>query len=136
MSLLKTKRLSQSCLIVFLLLLSFPAFSAVPKVKADSVVNISCTSVDVLGSVNPRGLDTSYRFDCSSSLGSFSSVWFNLPAGADFVDVQYNLKDLKQKTEYRVNIYACNVDGCDFSNSKTFITKKCTVKILQWQEIY
>lgn len=139
MSLLKLMRLSQSCclaILIFVVLLPFSAFSAVPRVRLDSVINVSCASAGVLGAVNPRGSDTLYRFDCLSSYDSFSSDWFNLPAGSVFVDVQYNLKDLKQNTEHKVSIYACNVDGCDFSNVKTFITKKCGVKILQWREVY
>lgn len=135
MSLLKIKRLSQSCCLVIILFASVPAFSAVPKIKLVDVVNISCFSAEILGAVNPRGLDTSYRFDCLSSSDSVSSAWF-IAAGSDPVDVIYNLKDLKQNTEYRVSIYACNIDGCDFSNVKTFITKKCKVKVLQWREVY
>ncbi len=136
MSLPKIITLRASCCLVLVFFISSPVFSAVPKSKIDSVLNVSCASVDVLGAINPRGLDTSYRFDCLSSDGSFFSVWFNLSAGSDYVDVQYTFKDLKQKTEYRVNIYAYNSDGCDFSNKKTFITKKCGVRILKWQEIY
>lgn len=138
MSLLKIRLLRQSCclaIVLFMLLLPFSAFSAVPAVRLDSVFNILCSSADILGAVNPKGKETSYRFDCLSSFGSVSSAWF-VVSGSAFVDVQYTFKDLKQKTEYRVNIYACNSDGCDFSNSKTFITKKCGVKILKWQEIY
>lgn len=135
MSLLKIKRLSQSCCLVIAFFVSVPAFSAVPRSNINSVKNVSCASADVIGSINPRGLDTSYRFDCSSSFDSMSSVWF-VAAGSDSVDVQYTFKDLKQDTEYRVSIYACNIDGCDFSNIKTFITKKCKTKVFQWREVY
>lgn len=121
---------------LFVLLMPSLVFSAVPVAKIDSIDNISCASADVLGAVNPCGLDTSYRFNWFSSHSSFCSDWFYLSAGHVPIDVIYKLVGLKRATEYRVSIYACNSDGCGFSNLDQFITKKCSVKVLQWQEVY
>jgi sugar lactone lactonase YvrE len=99
----------------------------VPEASTQGVSGITATQATVAGSVNPKGLPATYRFEYGTSTAYGSSAPLpegSVSAGSESVPVSALLSGLKPQTEYHYRIVATNsVGGLAAGEDKTFKTK-------------
>lgn len=106
---------------------SGPTASA-PEATTKNVSDVATSSASIAGTVNPKGLETSYWFEYSSSslLGSIlPSVTghVSVGSGTGTVPALANITGLKAKTTYSYRIVAQNSSGTTKGTVATFKTK-------------
>jgi hypothetical protein len=91
----------------------------VPKVESASASNPTESEVELQGSVNPCGAETTYSFEYTTLqhfeeegfTGAASAGSGQLPALNQFEDVSVDLNGLLSGTSYRFRLVATNVEG-------------------------
>jgi phosphodiesterase/alkaline phosphatase D-like protein len=77
----------------------------------------------VLGTVNPKGVKTTYWFEYGPSISFGSSTGVvTVAAGSEAVSATANLTGLKPSTSYYFRIGAKNAYGVSYSGLYSFIT--------------
>ncbi|MHB8242514.1 MAG: hypothetical protein ACYDHN_11035, partial [Solirubrobacteraceae bacterium] len=95
-----------------------------PTVSTVSSANLTSTTADLTGSVDPRGLQTTYRFEVGSEAGHLSPEATNatgsLNTGLESVSV--HLTGLLPNTIYYTRLCASNSDGTSCGGEEAFTT--------------
>jgi hypothetical protein len=95
-----------------------------PSVEGATTANLTATSVDLDAQVNPRGTDTTYRFEYGTSLAYGTSVPVpdaDIGAGASDVPVTTHVLGLGANTTYHWRVVAHNASGTTTTGDQTFI---------------
>ncbi len=99
--------------------------TAVPMPSAVTLPagNVSTTTAQINGSVNPNGFATSYHFDygLTSSYGSSTTVT-SAGSGTSPAGVSTQLTGLTPGTPYHYRVVAINAGGTAYGNDSTFVT--------------
>jgi hypothetical protein len=86
--------------------------------------NITVNSATLNGTVNPKGLSTSYYFEwgLSTAYGNTTSTQ-SAGSGTNDVTVTANLSGLASNTTYHYRVVATNIAGSTNGLDRTFITQ-------------
>jgi phosphodiesterase/alkaline phosphatase D-like protein len=103
-----------------------------PIVVTGGASNVSQTGATIMGTVNPRGIQTSYEFDLGTDT-SYGGARIFGSAGADAgtETIALNLNDLRPGTTYHYRIAATNQDGTTYGADQTFTTPSAEAPISQ-----
>jgi hypothetical protein len=101
---------------------------AKPQVATQAVQNLSDTSATLTGTVNPKGSQTSFKFEygTTKTYGSNTGL-VGAGAGNTNSPVTANLTGLKPSTTYHYRLDATNAAGTSMSPDKTFTTNAAGV---------
>jgi DNA-binding beta-propeller fold protein YncE len=95
-------------------------------VDNESFVDVTSTGATLLAQVNPRGTDTTYRFEYGTTVAYGASVPIppgDIGAGSTDVEVQAHLQALSPATAYHVRVAASDATGTTFGPDETFTTQ-------------
>lgn len=94
-----------------------------PTVVTDAATNITQTTAQLNGAVNPNGVATTYYFQygLTASYGSNTPV-LSAGSGSSPVAVNANIGSLAAGTIYHYRVAATNSGGTSYSNDGVFIT--------------
>jgi len=97
-----------------------------PTTKTEAANEVTTSAATMRGTVNPNGLETTYRFE----IGTTSEYGFSVPAedkgigsGKSGVEVSEKLVGLKSGTTYHFRVVATNAEGTSYGKDETFTTK-------------
>jgi DNA-binding beta-propeller fold protein YncE len=101
-------------------------FETLPRPSIDSAaaVNVTSTSVDLTASIDPRGLDSTYRFEYGTSAAYGASVPVpdgEIAAGSGRRAVTRHVSGLQANTTYHWRVVAQNANGITTGADHTFI---------------
>lgn len=95
-----------------------------PDVGSVGSYNVTPTTADLTGALDPRGLSTSYRFEVGTEAGHLSpeatSTTGSVNSGSE--GVAWHLAGLSPETTYHVRLCASNSDGSNCSAETMFTT--------------
>ncbi len=95
-----------------------------PLIGGASAVNVMGGSADLRAQINPRGFDTTYRFEWGTSTAYGTSVPVpdgDLGAGSSGIAVSTHLSGLSTNTTYHWRVVAQNVNGIATGLDHTFV---------------
>lgn len=104
---------------------SFTTASATPPtVNTGAITNVTRSSADLEGSVDPHGLPTSYQFELGTEAASYSpqGVGATGPTSTGADAVTWHLADLAPGVTYHVRLCATNHDGSQCGADASFAT--------------
>jgi len=88
-----------------------------------SAIGITGSGATLVGSVNPNGAATQYRFEYGLSAAySTATDWYALPAGQGFASVSAQISGLSPSTTYHFRLAAKNAAGTAYGIDQTFPT--------------
>jgi hypothetical protein len=96
----------------------------VPAIHGVSATNLTAGSADLSASIDPEGLDTTYRFEYGTSTAYGASVPVpdaDIGAGVSDVAVSQHITGLSANTTYHWRVVARNANGIATGSDHTFI---------------
>lgn len=121
-------RLASLAVVALCVLAGAPAsaLAASPAVTPEAATGVGIATATLNASVNPNGLETTYRFE----YGTTTSYGTNVPvpdksvgSGKTAVKVAQAIGNLTSGTTYHFRIEASNADGTSFGTDKTLTTE-------------
>jgi hypothetical protein len=101
------------------------ASAATPLVTTGGAAQVTITSATLTGTVNPRGLSTSYYFQYGTTTAYGSRTPSTAAgSGGDPVAAAAQISGLGSNTKYHYRLIAHNSDGTVAANDRTFTTPK------------
>ncbi len=102
----------------------FTAVVPLPLIDNAAAINVTGKSADLTAKINPRGFDTTYRFEYGTSTAYGTSVPIpdgDIGSGSNDVSVNQHLAGLAASTTYHYRVVARNALGTQISPDHTFI---------------
>jgi subtilisin family serine protease/sugar lactone lactonase YvrE len=106
---------------------------AIPEAVTQDASEIATKGATLAGTVNPRGVSTSYRFEYGKTTAYGTSVPVpneGVGSGTTDVAVSRAVNGLEPGTAYHFRIVATNVNGTTYGKDKAFITEAVTASQL------
>ncbi len=123
---------------------TFTTASASPAVRSPAVTEITANGATFRGQVNPRGLQTSYRFEYVSDPDFQGSGFANarkapvpdagVGAGNKLVAVSQPVSGLTAGATYRYRLVAVNAKGATSSEASSFAASPCSNDAVRIQQ--
>ena len=110
--------------------------SQIPIVQTSSSGNITLTTAQVKGIVNPNGYNTTYYFDYGTTTAYGSKSLEQMTGiGTSNINVAADLSGLSAETTYNFRLVAKNAAGTSYGQNMTFKTaSKTSVPIIVYEE--
>lgn len=93
-----------------------------PTATTGGASNITLTSATVAGTINPRGLETSYELDFGTDANYGTSIYGEAGSATESINIAIDLLNLAPGTTYHYRIVAINSDGRVYGADQTLTT--------------
>jgi hypothetical protein len=102
----------------------------VPTVTTGPASEVSQNSATLTGSVNPRGLQTSYEFDIGTDTTYGSRISGDAGSGDEAVPLTLDIRGLAAGALYHYRLVATNSEGTVYGADRTFTTPSFPTSLL------
>jgi len=129
---MKLRFTSLAALLFATALFSTSAFAATsaPTVSTAGTSNVTYSSANLYGNVNPHGLSTTYYFEYGTTSG-YGTRTLLTPAGGGTksIELGFSVTGLQSVTTYHYRVAASNSDGTSYGKGRVFTTSKIPLSV-------